>query len=291
MIDLILSRPIPRGVAEYVAEFLSLSYQYINPKGHEYNSSGLSSFNSFVRQESEKTAFTRGIFSSLDMVQTNLKVTENKLSRIGELQNKISARTNSSAFQSHADESITHSSNTYFRDIFHTLMKQRDEAHSKLISSQVLHYYELERERNRMEILELKASYFETMYYRDSAPANLFFLGQETLPDAFVTRLNDLENQVLQHLNGEFLSIREHMAAELKSLKDTELEISRLQETLVVERTVHDTEYKKVLVELNLLKARVETIEKEKATLENEKEQWKAAFEMTLIDHNNSSSN
>ena len=228
-------------------------------------------------------AFSQEVFALLHNCELAVARTERQLLRAQVLASAIQDVNQNTAVQPNGGLYSTSKSkipNKIMQDALASVMLERDETHSALVATRVIHVHELDQQRRKVGILESKLKFLEDSSNRDSAPAASFFLGQTTIPD--ITSMTRIEKQMVQSVDAELLALCRQLSSEISSRVSAELETIRLQESSIVAHAMElaDRAALEEQLEFYKTKAEAESLRCEAAVQETNK--WKQAFQRIL---------
>lgn len=161
-----------------------------------------------------------------------------------------------------------------------SVMLERDEAHTALVSSRVFHAHQVDLQRRKIELLESKLLFIEESSNLNSAPGAAFFLGQETIPD--INSVTKIEKEMIQNVDVELLELCRQLSSAISSRVAAELEILRIKESRRVEQAAEAANRAQLDDEVQKykIKAENETLRREAAEIELQK--WKDSYAALL---------
>mmetsp|Transcript_49526 Transcript_49526/g.74762 ORF Transcript_49526/g.74762 Transcript_49526/m.74762 type:complete len:239 (-) Transcript_49526:84-800(-) len=181
--------------------------------------------------------------------------------------------------------SAADASSSALREALKAVMAERDEAHAKLIASNVLHVHEMEQKRKKIEHITKKLEMAERI--ADGGAGASFFLGQVEIEK---TKIRRYEEELIENADADLTTMCHQLSSEIEGRTSAALEIIRLKESHKIEQESQLAERQALQNELNLYK---EMLKKEQIKSKEAREnalQWKRSFDEVVLvkeDQNN----
>uniref|UniRef100_A0A7S2IKJ8 Uncharacterized protein n=1 Tax=Helicotheca tamesis TaxID=374047 RepID=A0A7S2IKJ8_9STRA len=173
---------------------------------------------------------------------------------------------------------VSTSDTSSLREALEAVMAERDEAHAKLISANVLHAHEMEQRRRKIEHLTRKLEMAERLAEGGSSAS--FFLGQDEIEKAKLQRYEqELENSV----DTELMAVCRQLASEISARTSAALEIIRLKESQKIEHENGLAERQVLQNELNRYKALLMKEQMKSREARRDALEWKRSFESVVL--------
>lgn len=171
------------------------------------------------------------------------------------------------------------SSSNQFRAAMHTalmkVMEERDEAHARMVSAEVLHVHEMEQHRKKISHL---SSQLSTMKKRDAfngTPAK--FRDDKIKRDAAALRVQ--ERSLQQDTDAELLSLCQQLAGEISARTSACLEVIRLKENRNIELENELVEKQALRDEVSQLRDQLSLQHRNAALARQESGTWRESYE------------
>jgi hypothetical protein len=165
----------------------------------------------------------------------------------------------------------------HFREAMYTslmqVMEERDEAHARMVASDVIHVHELEQQKK--EAQRIQSRLLKSVAQAQSKSSS----GNKVVPDVH-SILHEKEMRLSS--DAELASICQQLSTEIASRSSKSLEVLRLKESRKVERENEEAERQKLEEELNRTRA---LLANEKAKLERSEQEmlsWKQSYEAAI---------
>lgn len=168
--------------------------------------------------------------------------------------------------------------NEIMQDALTSVMLERDEAHSALVSSRVFHVHQVDQQRRKINMLESRIRFMEESSNVNSAPAAAFFLGDEVFPH--IDSVTKIEKEMIQNVDVELLELCRQLSSAISSRVAAELEIVRMKESRRVEHAVEAATQSQVEEELSRYRNEAETELRRRLAAEEELQKWKKSYEL-----------
>lgn len=150
------------------------------------------------------------------------------------------------------------------------VMAERDEAHARMVSSDVLHVHEMEQQRRKVEHVE---SQLDVLKRR--ATANMS--SEREKREMETLRRFDRERQ--NDMDEELVSLCQQLAGEISARTQASLEIVRLKETRKAEQEHEAAEKQALKDEIVQLRQELEKERKKAVLARQESGSWRDGFE------------
>lgn len=174
-----------------------------------------------------------------------------------------------------------HSASDQFRDAMHaalmTVMEERDEAHARMLSAEVLHVHQMEQQRKKAENLST-----ELELLKKSAPTNGARARNnqnENGPDQETVR--KLERQ--HDTDAELISLCQQLAGEISARTSASLEIVRLKESRKIEQENEAIEKQALKDEITQLRQQLAQERKKSLLARRESGSWRESFHEAVL--------
>ena len=154
-------------------------------------------------------------------------------------------------------------------------MEERDEAHARLIATEVLHIHELEQKRRQVEALESQLQ----LSQQHAADSNLFASDKER-KQFEALRQHDQERQ--RDTDAELMSLCQQLAGEISSRTAVNLEVIRLKEVRKITKESEKAEKQCLQEEVLQLREQLHIERQKSAALQKESDDWRSAFEQLV---------
>lgn len=260
-----LTIPLPVDALGHLAEFLNLSEVSTENGGGSYALKSSLETTPFDEPEERQAAADLALLLSLIETQLLRAQNQNYLSEELAREAHLRARLSESIEIPTSYFSYTNIS-TRYQDAVHAAlmqaMEERDEAHSRLVASNVLHVHEMEQQRKKLAHLSLQLEEVKNDKNDGSAKYS----------DLLETQSRKAQRIMQQNTEEELVSLCQQLSSEISARTAAELEVARLKESRQIER-------QNELVETNALREEIETLKKQ---LSVEKSKTKAALDESL---------
>jgi hypothetical protein len=159
---------------------------------------------------------------------------------------------------------------------FMKVMEERDEAHAKRVSANVLHVHEMEQQRKKAAHL---ATQLETVKRMAAATGQLFLSEQEKQE---TEKLRQFEKNMQQDSEAELLSLCQQLSSEIASRTSASLEIVRLKESRKIEKEHEAAEKVAMREEITMLREQLAEERRNKDLARQESGSWRQSFEQVV---------
>jgi hypothetical protein len=161
------------------------------------------------------------------------------------------------------------------------VMSERDEAHARLISANVLHIHELEQEKRKNERLriEMQVSEEAAKLRRPLNVANLFAKFDDAKTKQLEAKLQSFEQILKTNSDDEMASLSQQLAVEISTKTAHALEIARLKETMEITNANRGAEKDALKEELRRLKQLLLKEQENREMADQEAGHWKSSYE------------
>ena len=151
-------------------------------------------------------------------------------------------------------------------------MADRDEAHSQLVASSVLHVTEMEEERKKNDRLTRKLVVAEKLNAEAGAGGS-FFLGKDE-----IAQKHNISSSAMQSSDEELLAMCRQLSNEIAEKTNASLEIVRLKESHKLERDAEKARREEMQNEIDELKRQLAAEKSRRQESEKETDKWKHSF-------------
>ena len=155
-------------------------------------------------------------------------------------------------------------------------MTDRDEAHSQLVASSVLHVAEMEEERKKNDRLTRKLVVAEKLNAEAGAGGS-FFLGNDE-----IAQKHHISANAMQSSDEELLAMCRQLSNEIAEKTNASLEIVRLKESHKIERDAEKARRKEMQNEIDELKRQLAAEKTKRIESEKQADKWKHSFEKSI---------
>jgi len=174
-----------------------------------------------------------------------------------------------------------HSASEQFRDAMHaalmTVMEERDEAHARMLSAEVLHVHQMEQQRKRAANLSTELELLKTSSPTNSARGRSN--QNEKVPDPETIR--KLERQ--HDTDAELISLCQQLAGEITARTSASLEIIRLKESRKIEQENEAIEKQSLKDEIAQLRQQLAQERKKSLLARQESGSWRESFNEAVL--------
>ena len=151
-------------------------------------------------------------------------------------------------------------------------MAERDEAHSQLVASSVLHVTEMEEERKKNDRLTRKLVVAEKLNAETGAGGS-FFLGKDE-----IAQKHNISANAMQSSDEELLAMCRQLSNEIAEKTNASLEIVRLKESHKIERDAENARREEMQNQIDDLKRQLAAEKSRRQESEKETDKWKHSF-------------
>lgn len=173
--------------------------------------------------------------------------------------------------------SLPFSASSQFRDAMHAalmkVMEERDEAHARMVSAEVLHVHEMEQQRKMTAHLSKQLT---TIKNREESKGSKF-RGEKEKREA--ETLQRYERSLQQDADVELLSLCQQLAGEISARTSASLEVVRLKENRKVEQEHEVAEMTALRNEVMQLKQQLAEQRKKVELARQESGSWRGSFQ------------
>lgn len=271
--------PLPRKVFHAVAAFLSLSDDILHLAEVEVEKVSTNN-----KEDTREDIAHKTLQTDLHKCEQAIVRSENHVSRLMKISSipSCSETSTSDNFKSNDTFNQMRVSSKVLLNALSSALSQRDDSHSILVSSSVLHTHEMGMQLKRIDNLESKLKYIEESNDKNSAPAAAFFLGQETIPD--INSLSQIEKRMVQNVEVELVELCKQLSNAISMRVAAELEIARISEVSKIEQEAHEQEKSQLEQELLQIKQQLEDEKKKRIKAEKDAEKWRDSFQTMIED-------
>jgi hypothetical protein len=169
------------------------------------------------------------------------------------------------------------SASSQFRDAMHAalmkVMEERDEAHARMVSAEVLHVHEMDQQRKKSAHLSTQ---LETMKKREESKGTKF---RDEKEKREAETLRTYESSLQHDADAELLSLCQQLAGEISARTSASLEVIRLKENRKIEQKHEEAEKKALRDVVIQLKQQLAEQRKKAELARQESGSWRESFE------------
>lgn len=230
--------------------------------------------------ENERTKMAESVLSSTSLCENELLRAE-KHGLLAERLSRMKGKSNTAAplsatLSTHASANPQPSASSLFRDAMHSalmaVMEERDEAHARMLSAEVLHVHEMEQQRkktaNLASELEMLKKSLTSAGVRSRSSQNQ--TRNDTDPVRKIERQHDTD--------AELISLCQQLAGEISARTSASLEILRLRESRKFEQENEAIEKETLKAEIAQLKHQLALEQKTSLLARRESGSWRESF-------------
>ena len=225
--------------------------------------------------ENERLKVADTFLSSTSLCENELLRAE-KHSFLAERLSRMKAESNDTTPLIHVGANHQPSASDFFRDAMHSalmaVMEERDEAHARMLSAEVLHVHEMQQQRRKTanlssELDTLKKSVASTgVRSRNSQSGTR----NDADPVRSVERQHDTD--------AELISLCQQLGGEISARTSASLEIIRLKESRKLEQENEAVEKEALKAEIAQLKHQLALEQKKSVLARRESGSWRESF-------------
>ena len=226
-----------------------------------------------TRCEVERNEMANAVLSSISLCENALLRAE-KQSLLSERMSKLSQSNAvaplSGTLSTHVDTDHPRPASNLFRDAMHSalmaVMEERDEAHARMLSAEVLHVHEMEQQRKITGNLTAELELLKESVLRKKQ--------SETKNGAETARKVDRQYDS----DAELVSLCQQLAGEISARTSASLEIIRLKEGRKIEQENEAIEKKALKNEISQLRQELARERKRSYLARRESGSWRESF-------------
>ena len=229
---------------------------------------------SATRREVERNEMANAVLSSISLCENELLRAE-KQSLLSERMSKLTSQSDAAAplsgtLSTHVDTDHPRPASNLFRDAMHSalmaVMEERDEAHARMLSAEVLHVHEMEQQRKITGNLTAELELLKESVLRKKQ--------SETKNGAETARKVDRQHDS----DAELVSLCQQLAGEISARTSASLEIIRLKEGRKIEQENEAIEKKALKNEISQLRQELARERKRSYLARRESGSWRESF-------------
>jgi hypothetical protein len=175
-----------------------------------------------------------------------------------------------------------------FQEAMHSalmkVMEERDEAHAKMVASDVLHVHEMGQQIKKSAHL---VTQLDVAKRTAAANTNRFRMTEDPKDKE---RLRLYERAMMQNSDEELVALCQQLAGEISARTSASLETIRLKESRNIERTQEASEKLALKDEVKRVKERFALEQKKAEELKRESERWQHSYEEIIQDRESKAS-
>lgn len=287
----IVNVPLPIDGLAALADFLNLSHASTNNSTVERDHLAPTNLHHCTAADTQSNSFTVNaaeIFSLSSLCETELRRAENQSA----LAERLSKSSNNSNFHARDFPAVNTtptfpapisqpSASSQFSNAMHSalmkVMEERDEAHARMVSTEVLHVHEMEQQRKKTAHL---SSQLEAAKKHGGATGTKLRDEKERKEAATLQRY---EKGLQQDSDAELLSLGQQLAGEISARTSASLEVIRLKENRKIEQEHEAAEKQALRDEVTQLKQQLAQQRRSAELARQESGSWRESFEEVVL--------
>ena len=230
--------------------------------------------------ENERTKMADSVLSSISLCENELLRAE-KHGLLAERLSRMKGKSNTAAplsatLVTHASANHQPSASNLFRDAMHSalmaVMEERDEAHARMLSAEVLHVHEMEQQRKKTANLSSELE----MLKKSVTSTGVRTRSSQNPPQNDADPIRRVERQ--HDTDAELISLCQQLAGEISARTSASLEILRLKESRKFEQENEAIEKEALKAEIAQLKHQLALEQKKSSLARRESGSWRESF-------------
>ena len=276
----IFSSPLPEDAIGATLAFFGISMDFGIDASHcltryEYNSSQLAKSTELQPECNVSLADLHGLISKcqseLAKVSRQVLISSSVSSSMPMTVASKSSGPESSALISRSGNKVDSMQDAMHKALV-SAMADRDESHSQLVASSVLHVTEMEEERKKNDRLTRKLVIAEKLN-AEAGSGGSFFLGSDE-----IAQKHNVSANAMQSSDEELLAMCRQLSNEIAEKTNAALETVRLKESHKIERDAEKARREEMQNEIDELKRQLAAEKSRRQESEKETENWKHSF-------------
>jgi hypothetical protein len=265
----ILECPLPVDGLAILAEFLGFSDAATEDEEIDSNPLKASETSLLNRRSALDSTNSRNLFALAASCENVLSRARNLVARTAAIAHDLSAaKINGVSLHSSSAAKTGYTVNDSINSAWHSsllkVMEERDEAHSQMIASKVLHSHEMERQRKTMTQTMIELERYKAIAQQgNSNPAN----GEVAIPFS--------SGHTMHNSDEELVLLCQQLAGEISARTSSEMEILRMKEIRLTEREAETAEQNIMIEEMQRLQASLSEERTRAEAATEELETWK----------------
>ena len=156
-----------------------------------------------------------------------------------------------------------------------TVMAERDEAHTQLVSTSVLHVHEMEQERKKVERLKKKIELLER--FNTGNGRRSIFAGKDE-----ILSLEQFNKEMIDDTDINLITMCRQLSIEISAKTETALEVVRLKESQKIEKEREQAKIQALEKELDMYKEKLKEEQQRCAKARKASLGWKQSFDEVM---------